>query len=596
MFVAAVLAVSLIGVTAGAQVVVPPGSEVPIPPKPKTDSAGPRPDTIQPPFGRSADPKTSDIGPQYEWNRAELFASGALTVADLLERVPGTSSFRTGWLASPKLVAVNGDLSRVRIYYDGVEMDNIDPRNGGLLDLNLVQVWTLEKVSIERSAGELRVHLRSWSVEGTSPYTRTDVSTGDEDTNIYRGYYGKRFSRGEGLQLAGQQFSTTAARLGGGGDALSFLARAGVSKRKWSVDAFVNRSHHTRAIQPTFGSGLSIPDFDATATLAYLRAGIGTAGAGPWFQLTASSMRLAESSRRATPAEAVTRRVVSDTTDTTSGQNQYVVAGGYLRGPLSISVANRVRAVRGDTYHSPAGRAELGNRFGTVSVFGERNGLSRTNQADVIFRVTPIPAVAIAGSFSRTMPDDTLPSERRPESTAARVEAGVRVIGPWILAGYIRRDTALLSPPSVLDTAYVFDRVGKRAGVYLGVRGSVYKDLGVDIVAMRWDAADSYQPHQQVRSELSLVTNWISRFPGGNFGLKALMLNEYRGRVAFPVAGGTRTAAASSVFSALVEIRIMRATISYQVRNIAGEVYQIVPDFFMPRGLNIYGVRWEFRN
>src|SRR5450759_2788713 len=85
---------------------------------------------------------TSDVGPQYSWNRDELFASGALNLADLLERIPGVTSFRSGWMASPKFAAVNGDLNRIRVYYDGIAVDNLDARTGGLLDLNTIQLWT----------------------------------------------------------------------------------------------------------------------------------------------------------------------------------------------------------------------------------------------------------------------------------------------------------------------------------------------------------------------------------------------------------------------------------------------------------------------
>ncbi|HZK77677.1 MAG TPA: Plug domain-containing protein, partial [Gemmatimonadaceae bacterium] len=160
---------------APAQVINPPGSEVPIPPKPKTDTVATKvnADTIKAAFGRGIGPRTADIGPQYSWNRAELFATGALTVADLLERVPWATSFRTGWLASPKFVAVNGDMSRIKIFYDGIELDNLDGRSGSVLDLNTVQLWTLENVSIERFANEIRVSLRSWL---SAPASQTDTN------------------------------------------------------------------------------------------------------------------------------------------------------------------------------------------------------------------------------------------------------------------------------------------------------------------------------------------------------------------------------------------------------------------------------------
>ena len=131
-----------------AQVVVPPGSEMPIPPKPETDTtkAVVKKDTIKAPFAALPSPKTTDIGPQLEWNREQMYSSGAYTVADLLERVPGVTSFRTGWLMSPKFAAVNGDLQRIRVFYDGIEMDNLDSRSGNLLDLTTIDLFTFSSV------------------------------------------------------------------------------------------------------------------------------------------------------------------------------------------------------------------------------------------------------------------------------------------------------------------------------------------------------------------------------------------------------------------------------------------------------------------
>ncbi|HZD85156.1 MAG TPA: Plug domain-containing protein, partial [Gemmatimonadaceae bacterium] len=151
----------------------PPISVVPIPAKPKTDS-GPdsvrikadsikvKADSIKRPIGRFADPALYEIGPQYEWNREQLFATGALTVIDLLDRIPGVTTFRSGWLSTPQTATYNADFQRVRVFYDGIEIDNLDSRTGGVLDLSTVQLWSLEHLSIERSAGELRIYMRSW--------------------------------------------------------------------------------------------------------------------------------------------------------------------------------------------------------------------------------------------------------------------------------------------------------------------------------------------------------------------------------------------------------------------------------------------------
>lgn len=541
-------------------------------------------------------PQIAEIGPQLQWDREELFASGAFTVADLLERVPGATSFRTGWLASPKLVAVNGDFGRLRIFFDGLEIDDIDPRNGAVLDLNLVQIWTLEHVSIERFANELRVYLRSWQVERTSPYTRTDVSTGDEDTNLYRGFYGRRFFNGAALQAAGQQYSTTAARLGGGGDALSFLVRTGIAMPSWSVDAFVSRTRQTRVLQPTLGEALALPDFSAQSNFAYLRGGIGKPGMGPWLQVVASTMRLAETSRRTSPADALTRGVVADTADTTTSRNQYLLAAGFSRGVLEASVHNRVRTLPGESFHSPGGRLELRNAIGLVTLSAERDGFRGSTRGDVAARISPLSSIAISGAVSRATTGEQRFELQPPSQTSARLELGLRVFRAWLSAGYLTRDTALLLPPRVFDTAYIASSAGRSSAGFLTLRGRVFREVGIDIAATRWNTAAFYQPRYQARSEANLVTRWSSRFPSGNFGLKAALVHDYRGDIAFPVASGSVIAPASGTISGLLEIRIMRAVISYQVRNISAEFYQITPDFLMPRTINFYGVRWEFWN
>ena len=52
----------------------------------------------------------------------------------------------------------------------------------------------------------------------------------------------------------------------------------------------------------------------------------------------------------------------------------------------------------------------------------------------------------------------------------------------------------------------------------------------------------------------------------------------------------------TKTLSGILEIRILRAVLSYQQRNILGYLYEVVPGFEMPRVLATYGVRWDFWN
>ena len=292
-------------------------------------------DSIKAPLARSEVPPEMDIGAAYRWNRDQLFASGALTLGELLGRIPGITGFSSGWIATPHTNSYLGDFARIRVFFDGVELDPLDPRMGrrticpegfeckapsAMLDFATVPIWTLEDLAVERAGEEVRVHMRSWRVDRTTPYTRADISTGDLATNSYRGFFGRRFGNGGALQVGAQQYSTEDPRAGGDGNQLDFLVRLGWAKKRWSVDAVGTRTRRSRTEQlscsgiegtdcsilfpdrPTNPATIpNIPGLDATRSEAYLRVSYGDAERSPWLQLIASTSRFAETNETRAP-------------------------------------------------------------------------------------------------------------------------------------------------------------------------------------------------------------------------------------------------------------------------------------------------------
>ncbi len=590
-------ALLFVPVSARAQVVPPPVGETPIPVKPKTDSASAdttlaKADTIQPPIGRFADPVLYEIGPQYEWNRAQLFATGALTLADLLDRIPLLTTYRSGWLATPQSAAFNGDFQRIRIFYDGVEIDNLDPATGGILDLSTVQIWSLERVSIERSASEVRVHLRSWRVDNTTPYTRVDVATGNEETNLYRGYYGKRFGRGQVLQFAGQEYGVTSSRFAGSGDALSLLARAGIGRDRWSIDGFLNRTHATRVTQRPAAGRPPIPALDGTHSTAYVRAAIGGADSGPWAQMTAASLRFKGTELVSTVDS--TGATVTDTAALSISEAQYNLSAGYTLGAARLELRDRFRALGGRTYNAMSARLDFVTRLGVLSGFAEHDGFRRTTNTDVGIRAQPVSFIALAGSLAQTVAHSG--NTVFPSSRSARGEIGVKLLRPWLSVGVVTLDNAFVTPPILYDTLLRPVTVGRTNGRTVSMRGALGRGFGIDAFLTRWDQTRSYQPQYQSRSEINFANSFLRRFPKGDFEVRASGVFEYRGHNVFPLDAGDVSVGAAKTMSALLEIRIMRAVISYQQRNILAYQYQVIPGFEMSRVLAIYGVRWEFWN
>ena len=107
----------------------PPQGIVPLP----RGAAGLRAaDTIKAPLARAEAPPLLETGPAAHLRPlTAMFATGALTLADLLERVPGANGVHRRLDGRPRgRVASSGDLRRVRVFLDGVELDALDPRAG----------------------------------------------------------------------------------------------------------------------------------------------------------------------------------------------------------------------------------------------------------------------------------------------------------------------------------------------------------------------------------------------------------------------------------------------------------------------------------
>ena len=568
---------------------------MPIPIKPKADStpdsAIVKRDSIKAPIGRFADPATYEIGPQYEWNRAQLFATGALSVADLLDRIPGVTTFRSGWLATPQTATFKGDFRRVRVFYDGVEIEPLDNMTGGVLDLSTVQLWTLEHLTIERSASELRLYMRSWRVDNTDPYTRVDMATGNEDTNLYRGFYGKRFDNGGVLQFAGQQYGVASPRFSGSGNSLSVVGRVGIARKRWSIDGFVNRTHATREIERPVPGNPPVLSLDGTNTNAYLRAAVGGVNSGPWAQVTVASLAFKGTTG---PDRSVGATSQPDTLPRRNSETQYNMSAGFTLGPARLEVQDRIRAFEGAAYNSASGRLDLVAPLGVLSGFVEHDGLRQLTNADAGIRFQPLSFIALAGSVAQSVQSSGAGS--LPRMTSARAEAALKIFGPWVSGGIVTTDNRAGLAPIVYDTLFLPTTPGRITAKTASIRGPIGRGFGIDAWLTRLDQTRPYQPQYQSRSEINFANNFLKRFPRGDFEVRAAGVYEYRGHTIFPLAAGDVRNAPAKTLSALLEIRIMRAVVTYQQRNILGYQYQIIPGFDMPRVLAIYGVRWDFWN
>lgn len=600
-------------------------------------------DTIKASLARAEAPPILEIGAPRIYDRTAMFATGALTLIDLLGRVPGLTEFTTGFLAAPALIASQGDLRRVRIFLDGLELDPMDRRARGVAPANDLPLHALEEIRIERGAEEVRVYARSWRVDRTIPYTRADIATGDQSSNLYRAWFGRRYDHGEALQVAAEQYTTQPNSRLASSDVLNVMLRAGMTHGPWSADAFMERTHRNRAQYTGIGDVSetqdTVPGIETQRNTAYLRLGNGDPEGGRWMQLLASAHSYRLSARSSTNISASAPSAgdsLSALIDSLSYESQYLLTGGLARGAWRASGAERLRVGGGRTSHVASARASGSTGPLSLSLFGEGKSYLDPSRAEVTGRLSGRNRVTLVASLSRTGEGtfDRLFDEPRngsvygatggfsvaafgpfvtPDTSEvtrfqlaarsnSRLEAGVRFRDLWLGAGILRRGATTLLAPAEIDSTYARAAAVRTeleaTGRMVSARGRLWRGVNVDAWAVAWsDSTGYYRPRYQTRSELYIQTNLLDRFPGGNFGVLTSLAHEYRSSTRFPTsADSSRTASGYRTLTFKLEIRVQTAVISYQFRDLLQEKYSQIPGYNLPRQTQFYGVRWDFWN
>jgi hypothetical protein len=582
--------------------------------KARADSIA-RADSVQTALPQAEVPFLTEVGMSHRWNRDSLFSTGALTLADFLDRVPGLTSLRARYYLAPQVGAYNGDVGRVRLFMDGVELEAMDARSGGITDLSLFPIAALEELVIERGAGELRLLMRSWRGPlRLTAQTRADVYTGDNRSNTFRGYLARRARNGFAMQAMLQQRSTDDRRLGGDGDATTIFARAGIIRPKWSVDATLLRMRTTQQtlnlvdFDAFLAVGREIPGFSQVQRDAYIRFGAGDVSRGPWLQLIAATRRNVEN----TPARGadVSLGFAADSSDTTSTSQQYVASAGWSSARARLSLTERMRVVNGRTLHQPSARVGFDLGRLTVSGWAERNPFDEVTRADVMARLQPVRWFAISGAAtygttgSQALSLDStnvLEQVSFPVARGARGEVSLKVGGLWLQAGAVVRDSAILRAPRLFDRAMPVTIEGRTAGATFGVVGPLFKGFSVHVSGVRWQDAGWYRPQMEVRSELTWRYHWTGATRTGGFDFLLAGQAEYRTQTLFPYLQGEDDVGVLGTFPGTplglrAEFTLKDATISVQVRNLMNLAYTTVPGLLMPGPLTVYGVRWTFWN
>lgn len=131
----------------------------------------------------------------WTWEHDDIMATGAVSLAELLAEVPGIITLLGGDYGTPAALSSFGSGGGgFRVIRDGFE---VLPLTGGVPDLQRIGLGGIHHVRLERNGGEMVIHLRSLEFDDGRPYSLVEASTGDLDTNTFRGAFADPVALGE---------------------------------------------------------------------------------------------------------------------------------------------------------------------------------------------------------------------------------------------------------------------------------------------------------------------------------------------------------------------------------------------------------------
>ncbi|HSW29979.1 MAG TPA: TonB-dependent receptor plug domain-containing protein [Longimicrobiales bacterium] len=547
------------------------------------------------------------------WEQDDILNSGAFTLAELLADVPGVIPLLTGDYGTP--VGVTGfgvGGGRVRILRDGFE---VVPLEGGVADLARVGLVGISRVRLERSMGELVIHLDGLEHTDGRTYSLVEAGTGDLNTNFFRGTFADPVALGGSVGAGLERVDSRGAR----GDEAGNVTGSWLRYQLHRGDA----------------AGLAV-DFRSMGSES-----AATLYASP---VTRSDLTLRGRARLAqgVTAEAYWGKSTHDVEDEDAAyaleggsRSQLGARAGLVRGPLSAGAAWR-RYGGGDL---PASRIDLEAGLDEPRVGGFSAALARASWPERSTRATrvrawtrPVAGLSLFGSWesgtfgARSFPLAAAPTpdsaaSEEPDSAAAdplfRVSDGTakRAGAQWAWRDFAVSGAVLdMEVDSLLPLGIEPDRGqpalagGSRSGWEVWGRfPTPWEPLRLEGSLQQWEEGWSYLPRRTYTAAVSFHDVYL---PTGNFewwwtigvrGHDPTTVRQVVGEEADEEGNVVGPELAGVPFYqnwyVRMQIRIVSVRVFIGWENFAvRRNLQNYPDRLLPITRAVYGLRWTLWN
>jgi len=519
--------------------------------------------------------------------RDTIDASGALTVGDLLARVPGAFLWRGGGVGRPEPVNFRGrGAASAEYYLDGMPYLPAGPDSLSV-DPALLPLALLDRIEVERWPGLLRVLLFTRRHDRLAAASHVVLASGPKKEATYQATLERRFVSGFGFG-AGAQYLKTPVPAGGTGEykntqywaQVSYVPHAGFGAEVQYLGISADRD--------AFSDLGGIPGERYEGGRGDLQArvfmGGGADGMGP--RLDLSYMRTAFDS-----AGILQRIGQLGGTGSVRGENWAARASARYATrwtPLDLNVS---------ASWTPTSLATLGAEGVYRAHDGDRSSRWIGARAGVA-----LPGGLVAAGALRTGERVAVPAlDADVAQDLSELEGSVGWQLPWIgvEASYARTGAfvpvayqafpsiAAIGPSARTEWVTLSGRLAPLD--WISVQGSYSNPTGT--------APEGLPPgHYHLTG--TIRSKFLRTFRSGSFDLKLeLGLEGWKSGVIGRDAGGAAVVLPAARFvRSLVRLEIQEFSIFWESRNLGNTQTGYVPGFRIPRYSGIFGIRWSFVN
>ena len=540
----------------------------------------------------------------WSWDREALMLEGPVTLSDLLERVPGVLSLRSGHYLQPEAASALGGVgNRIEIWFDNYVLD---PMLESTFDLSTLELAELASVRIERRLGTLRVFIETLAAKDTRAYSVIEAAVAEPRANLFRGVFlPSKFLFGP-LGLAIDRMDTRG-RLGTeNADQFAGWAKWAFVRKNYGAQIEYRRINTDRDDdEPPWAGKYVRSDIIARARVRPATGLVAELFGGRSNQkneLDADSVEAEDESTQWGGALSYTSPVAwgrasyrfRDAGTLPKSQLDAAIGGVFKYGAVTAQVTQTDwRATGNATEYSL--RGEAGPPI--FRVFGE------VTSSDRGVPYLPLDTAAGGGPICEECPVPAFSNEVITNYEGWRAGAqlnwrGISLGGAWLKA---KADT-------VTTFGLAFDRTNllypgfDATGWEVSGRVPLYLIKGLYATGMindwREGSVSIYMPTRNYRAGLELHTIPLK---SGNLEVLGRLEVIHRDVMTAPnlaedATTPTITQPAVDYFDAYLEIRIIDVRAFVRYEDLSGEKVEDVPGRALPGPRILYGVKWQFFN